>query len=111
MKSGILVVAVAVAASTLIVWNHISPLGGGSRIVREVEAAGAGEVSRWGEPQLMPWFARHREFARKITEECRPIAERAPATWIFTPEGTACHSASLAGMWIHEDWKAEPWSW
>jgi hypothetical protein len=82
-----------------------------SNIVREAEQAGAGNVSTFSEPGLYKWFGAHQDVAKRITEECRPLSEKAGAGWIMTTEGTVCHSASLAAAWAPKPITADQRAW
>ncbi|MGA8026199.1 MAG: hypothetical protein WB992_03580 [Bryobacteraceae bacterium] len=82
-----------------------------SAIVRQIEAAGSGDISTFSEPGLVKWFGAHQEFAKQITRECIPLAQNKPASWIMTAEGTACHSASLAATWSPSPLVADQRSW
>lgn len=66
-----------------------------SKIVREVEAAGAGDLSTYTEAGLVQWFSSRPALATKIATECEPISRAATANWLTTSEGTVCHAADL----------------
>jgi hypothetical protein len=61
-----------------------------SKIVREVEAAGAGDLSTYNRQGLAQWFYHHQDVAIRVAKECEPIAKVAPANWNTTAEGTIC---------------------
>lgn len=65
-----------------------------SRIVREVEAAGSGNISTYSVPGLTEWFSQRPEFATKIANECVLVARTAPANWTTSAEGAACYVAT-----------------
>lgn len=73
-----------------------------SAIVREVEAAGAGDLRTYTAPGLRQWFASRPELALRIASECAPLAKGAQANWIVTAEGTTCQAASGAALWVHQ---------
>jgi hypothetical protein len=64
-----------------------------SKIVRELEAAGSGDISTYTVPGLTEWFSHRPELATKIANECGPIAKTAPANWATSAEGTVCYVA------------------
>jgi hypothetical protein len=108
MRAFIIVVLGACAAFP-ISCGHPGPQT--SAIVREVQRAGAGDVSTFSEPGLYKWFGAHQDVARRITDECRPLSEKADAGWIMTTEGTVCHSASLAATWAPKPIRADQRAW
>jgi hypothetical protein len=65
-----------------------------SKIVREVKAAGAGDISTYTVPGLTEWFSHRAELATRIANECLPMAKTAPANWATSAEGTVCHVAT-----------------
>ena len=65
-----------------------------SKIVREVEAAGSGDISRYTVPGLTEWFSHRPQLATKIANECVPIVRSAPANWATSAEGTVCFVAA-----------------
>lgn len=80
-----------------------------SKIVREVEAAGAGNLSTYTQPGLVQWFSSRPELAKKIAAECQPISRTASADWLTTSEGTVCHAAEL--MEPPPQYKADQRTW
>jgi hypothetical protein len=66
-----------------------------SPIVRQVEAAGAGNLSTYTVQGLVQWFSTRPELARQISSECSRIAGNTPANWVATAEGTTCRAAGL----------------
>ncbi len=71
------------------------PYAQGSKIVREVEAAGSGDLSTFSQSGLVLWFSKRPQMAVKIYAECRPIEKTAPANWPDTAEGSVCNAARL----------------
>jgi hypothetical protein len=69
-----------------------------SAIVRKVKAAGAGDLEVASQQQIEDWFRKHSELAVEVRELCRPIREKAPATWTNTTEGRVCSAASVASV-------------
>ena len=67
-----------------------------SAVVREVEAAGAGNLNTYTQPGLAQWFSTRSELARKIAGECGPIAGNRGANWATSAEGTVCLAANRA---------------
>ncbi|HEX3682122.1 MAG TPA: hypothetical protein VHU83_06220 [Bryobacteraceae bacterium] len=65
-----------------------------SKIVREVEAAGSGDISTYTVPGLAEWFSHRPELATKIADQCAPIARTAQANWRTSAEGTVCYVAT-----------------
>ena len=65
-----------------------------SKIVQEVEAAGAGDLSAATEVSIVGWFNTRRDFAKKISQECEPVSKNAPANWAQTTEGKTCSAAT-----------------
>ena len=65
-----------------------------SKIVQEVEAAGAGDLYRATEVSIVGWFNTRRVFAKKISQECAPMSKKAPANWAQTTEGKTCSAAT-----------------
>lgn len=65
-----------------------------SKIVQEVEGAGSGDISTYTVPGLTEWFSHRPELAKKIANECAPIARTAPANWLTSAEGTVCYVAT-----------------
>ena len=79
-----------------------------SAIVREVEAAGSGNLDTSSPQGLGIWFGNHRQFANKISKECEPLLNKGDAHWAETAEGRVC-----AAVWANKvtDWKADARSW
>lgn len=84
----------AVTALLLILTACYDPHAQASKIVREVEAAGSGDISRYTVPGLTEWFSHRPQLATKIASECVPIARSAPANWATSAEGTVCFVAT-----------------
>jgi len=66
-----------------------------SAIVREVETAGAGDLSTYDVQSLGLWFANHQELATKVSLECAPVERAAPAGWLRSSEGSVCRAAGI----------------
>ena len=64
-----------------------------SKIVREVEAAGSGDLSTYTLQGLEQWFGERPQLATKIAYECFPIRKTATANWLTTAEGSVCQAA------------------
>lgn len=95
-KSFLLGLAIS-AAITVIVVNESScydPHAQDSKVVREVEAAGAGNISTYSVPGLAQWFSQRPELATKIASECAPIEKVASASWATSAEGSVCYVAT-----------------
>ena len=95
--------------TALILTSCYDPHAQSSPIVREVEAAGAGNLSTFTEPGVTEWFGKHPDLDRKILAECAPIFQRADANWYNTAEGTVCRSARRAEP--PPVWTADPRRW
>ncbi len=64
-----------------------------SKIVREVEAAGSGDISTFTPQGLAFWFQQHPKMALQISAECAPILKTAQANWVTSAEGSVCQAA------------------
>ncbi len=78
-----------------------------SEIVNKVEAAGAGDVRAASQQSIEDWFRKHSDFAVEVRELCRPIWEKAPATWSGTTEGRVCNAASVASVFNFNERKGD----
>ena len=78
-----------------------------SKIVRKVEAAGAGDVRTASQQSIEDWFRKHSGFAVEVRDECRPVREKAPATWSGTTEGRVCNAASVASVFNFKERKGD----
>jgi hypothetical protein len=68
-----------------------------SSIVRQLEAAGAGNVASLTEPEISDWLARHndRTLIARLNGECQPLRSRADASWTYrTAEGRICKAVA-----------------
>ena len=68
-----------------------------SAIVRQVEAANAGNVASLTEPEISDWLARHndRTLIARLNGECKPLRSRANAAWTYrTAEGRICQAVA-----------------
>lgn len=65
-----------------------------SKIVRQVEAAGSGDISTYTVPGLTEWFSHRPELATKVAKECASVARTAPANWATSAEGSICYVAA-----------------
>jgi hypothetical protein len=76
-------------------WACYDPNAHTSPIVREVEQAGAGDISSLTSDELARWFAlQPGSFVHKINDECNPLRSKAPAAWhMRTAEGRVCEAA------------------
>jgi hypothetical protein len=64
-----------------------------SVIVREVEAAGSGNMDVSSPIGLNTFFAARPELASRINTECEPLASHGDAHWAETAEGRICSAA------------------
>ena len=78
-----------------------------SEIVQKVEAAGAGNLRAASQQSIEGWFRKHSEFAVEVRDQCRPIREKAPATWSGTTEGRVCNAASVASVFNFKERKGD----
>jgi hypothetical protein len=78
-----------------------------SAIVRKVEAAGAGDLRAASQQSIEDWFRKHTEFAVEVRDQCRPIREKAPATWSSTTEGHVCNAANVASVFNFKERKGD----
>jgi hypothetical protein len=67
-----------------------------SAIVRQVEAAGAGDVRAASNDALLDWFRKHPQVGQETRKLCEPIRKDAPAKWADTTEGRVCQAAQTA---------------
>jgi hypothetical protein len=79
-----------------------------SAVVREVEAAGSGNLDTSTADGLKDFFGNHPKLANKISAECVPFAKKADAHWVETAEGRTCLAAHAMAQ---TDWKADPRAW
>lgn len=86
----------AIVLAIVFVSGCYDPRAQNSRIVREVEAAGAGNLSTFTYPGLVDWFSKHPDVTKKIAGECAAAARNAPANWLTSAEGTTCRAAEVA---------------
>jgi len=66
-----------------------------SKIVQQVEAAGAGDLSTASATSIQQWFLHHEDLAKHINKECEAVKPNANATWSDSTEGRTCHAASF----------------
>jgi hypothetical protein len=78
-----------------------------SPIVQKVEAAGAGDLRAAAQPTIEDWFRKHSEFAVEVRDQCRPIRDKAPATWSSTTEGRVCNAANVASVFNFKERKGD----
>ena len=78
-----------------------------SEIVQKVEAAGAGDLRSASQDSIEDWFRKHSDFAVEVREQCRPIREKAPATWSNTTEGRVCNAANVASVFNFKERKGD----
>jgi hypothetical protein len=78
-----------------------------SEIVQKVEAAGAGDLRAASQQSIEEWFRKHTDFAVEIRDQCRPIREKAPASWSSTTEGRVCSAASVASVFNFKERKGD----
>ncbi len=78
-----------------------------SEIVQKVEAAGAGDLRAASQQSIEYWFRKHTEFAVEVRDQCRPIRQKAPATWSSTTEGRVCNAANVASVFNFKERKGD----
>ena len=78
-----------------------------SEIVQKVEAAGAGNPRAASQESIEDWFRKHVEFGVEVRDQCRPIREKAPATWSSTTEGRVCNAANVASVFNFKERKGD----
>jgi hypothetical protein len=78
-----------------------------SEIVQKVEAAGAGDLGAASQHSIEDWFRKHTEFAVEVRDQCRPIRDKAPATWSNTTEGRVCNAANVASVFNFKERKGD----
>ena len=78
-----------------------------SEIVQKVEAAGAGDLRTASQQSIEDWFRKHTEFAVEVRDQCRPIRDKAPATWSNTTEGRVCNAANVASVFNFKERKGD----
>jgi hypothetical protein len=65
-----------------------------SAIVQAMEQAGAGPVTaETSSDAIRDWLRKHPQAAESINSQCKPIKEKAPASWGDTTEGRICDAA------------------
>ena len=81
----------------IVLWSCSDPNARQSVIVREVERAGAGDVSGATPPEIAIWFSHHPEkqaVIDRINEQCKPLRVQADMNWAMrTAEGRICSVA------------------
>ena len=65
-----------------------------SKIVQEVQAAGAGQLDQTAEPAIQGWLGQHVEVAKRIGPECNVVMKSATANWSSSTEGRVCTAAA-----------------
>lgn len=78
-----------------------------SEIVQKVEAAGSGNLRAASQQSIEDWFRKRTDFAVEIRDQCRPIREKAPASWSSTTEGRVCNAASVASVFNFKERKGD----
>jgi len=61
-----------------------------SKIIEQVEAAGAGPVESASKEALFYWFRDRIPLTLEINKQCKDIRAKASAAWEDTPEGRMC---------------------
>ena len=92
-------------ASFLVLAGCYDPHAQDSKIVREVQAAGAGNLSIFNYQGLALWLADRPALTRKVYAECVPISRAAPANWNTTAEGSRSRSPALLGSRFAVGWR------
>src|SRR5690349_20589772 len=65
-----------------------------SAIVQVMEQAGAGPVTaETSSDAIRDWLRKHPQTAESINSRCKPIKEKAPASWGDSTEGRVCDAA------------------
>jgi hypothetical protein len=80
-----------------------------SRIVREVEGNGAGDLTTYDSVSLQQWFGQHPQLATKIAAECIWPSKHSDASWARSAEGTTCYAATMTAP--APEWVADPRGW
>lgn len=70
-----------------------------SAIVRKAESCGAGDATTASTLALQEWFGRHRECAVAVNEMCKPVRDKAAASWSDSAEGRVCWAARTIAQW------------
>ena len=76
-----------------------------SRIVAEVEKAGAGDLRTASLGSIVGWFQKHPSLAITVDNLCVPAREHALAKWPETTEGRVCNAAAQVAGFI--EWQRE----
>ena len=65
-----------------------------SKIVQEVQAAGAGQLDQAAESAIQGWLGQHLDVAKRIGPECNVVMKNATANWSTSTEGRVCTAAA-----------------
>ena len=67
-----------------------------SPIVKVMEDAGSGDVSKTSDEGITRWLDQHKAVLLEVKKKCIEVREsKAPANWIDTTEGHVCANAYL----------------
>lgn len=73
-----------------------------SAIVQKAQSCGAGDLSGVSTAAVQDWFSKHRDCAVAVDEMCKPVRDRAPASWTDSTEGRVCMGARSVAQWIRK---------
>ncbi len=65
-----------------------------TELVRSLEAAGAGDMRTASTEAIEQWLRQHNQIAEEVDRTCRPLREKAPASWTDTTDGRICGAAA-----------------
>ncbi len=81
-------------AATIALMSCYDPGAQSSAVVRQIEAAGSGDISSSTELEIAQWIVSHpekRAVLNQINEECSPLRSAGTANWAMrTAEGRVC---------------------
>jgi hypothetical protein len=93
-------VGLAVVFTIGITGCHTPPVRPKSAIVRELQAAGSGNISQSNVAGIGMWFATQPQpVKRHFYEECVAATAKADSTWNATDEGKACEAVRSSCIW------------
>ena len=73
-----------------------------SAIVQKAQSCGTGNLSRVSTAAVQDWFSKHRDCAVVVDEMCKPVRDKAPASWIESTEGRVCLGARGVAQWVRK---------
>src|SRR5258708_2020016 len=95
MKRAWMAVSILVLAGAPMGCRKVEPP---SPIVKRVEDAGSGDLSKTSTKSINDWFNKHQELAKEIKKECLEVKDSKPANWRDTTEGRVCSAAISSTM-------------